>query len=105
MRLQIRTLPRSTLFPYTTLFRSIVSPGFRHHGEREKSRQSFLYYEDPFFFKKPMVRPLSSQQVTGVWVPTFHFPLSLSMCAFRPICVCVCVSLSVATQFWRHNFW
>src|SRR5437016_10121931 len=79
MRLQIRTLPRSTLFPYTTLFRSIVSPGFRHHGEREKSRQSFLYYEDPFFFKKPMVRPLSSQQVTGVWVPTFHFPLSLSM--------------------------
>src|SRR5256885_13035496 len=30
----IRRPPRSTLFPYTTLFRSVVTPGMRAHDHR-----------------------------------------------------------------------
>src|ERR1041385_9368027 len=34
--LMIRRPPRSTLFPYTTLFRSGAVPGFRHRHDRPR---------------------------------------------------------------------
>src|SRR5256885_7229556 len=38
--LMIRRPPRSTLFPYTTLFRSRTSQSQNHRGEFKKGRQS-----------------------------------------------------------------
>src|SRR3712207_6850263 len=35
----IRRPPRSTLFPYTTLFRSIGRQGGLYHGRRERDRE------------------------------------------------------------------
>src|SRR3712207_8947886 len=48
----IRRPPRSTLFPYTTLFRSGVLRGVTEAGERsagdpDAGRRAFLYQEGP----------------------------------------------------------
>src|SRR2546428_6150086 len=39
--LMIRRPPRSTLFPYTTLFRSPISPGARHLEVRARGYETF----------------------------------------------------------------
>src|ERR1035438_10923292 len=46
----IRRPPRSTLFPYTTLFRSIEIGGLRKHPNRRSHCMSraFAAFEDPF---------------------------------------------------------
>src|SRR3712207_8424423 len=38
----IRRPPRSTLFPYTTLFRSVVQPGFRSEAQPQGTGSGFM---------------------------------------------------------------
>src|SRR5258708_10853599 len=43
--LMIRRPPRSTLFPYTTLFRSEKLPGFAHDAEKSRAEAKKLLAE------------------------------------------------------------
>src|SRR5437879_8126332 len=58
----LRRPPRSTLFPYTTLFRSALESGverFRHRLRRAPVRRTYLTHQD-------RVTPLSRQTRGGV---------------------------------------
>src|SRR3712207_7139285 len=50
--LMIRRPPRSTLFPYTTLFRSLASYGPSVIAHRKGQRDEFLSYEDPCGYRR-----------------------------------------------------
>src|SRR3712207_8997257 len=62
----IRRPPRSTLFPYTTLFRSWIVPPWRHSGERIEPIRARPV---PFCFHSFLPEPETSQRTFVFAVP------------------------------------
>src|SRR5256885_6841229 len=59
----IRRPPRSTLFPYTTLFRSCVFPDIHHKNRIETGDVARFMQRDPVI-REPAVRRLSNHWIT-----------------------------------------
>src|SRR5260370_9998734 len=60
--LMIRRPPRSTLFPYTTLFRSVTDMGKR---DRARKMDRFRLFGYPNFAKEPKAVHLRSEEHTS----------------------------------------
>src|SRR3712207_8101808 len=75
----IRRPPRSTLFPYTTLFRSVPAPlGVvvqRHEAGHEHEQ-----------------RPADDQRITAQWFPEHVSPVARPDPRASPVCRCVRVA-------------
>src|SRR5688500_15987163 len=71
----IRRHPRSTLFPYTTLFRSQVKNGKRDGLKEflaEKNIPASVFYPVPLYRQKAFA---------GYAAPDFHLPVTEKLCA------------------------
>src|SRR2546429_4562433 len=101
--LMIRRPPRSTLFPYTTLFRSMRESRATRKGERERERQPFRFHR--FLHGSPGGRRYRSEEHTSELQSRLHlvcrlllekkkkYPHPQLICFSAPASPCSCPRL------------